>query len=57
MLAAIATQLGRVLVPMELPLGDRARVLVDGGAADMSVFVEIFAHQGAMKSGQVQKVA
>ncbi len=56
MLAAMATLLGRALAPMELPLGDGARVQIDGAAADMSVFVEIFARQGAMKAGQVQKV-
>lgn len=34
-----------------------ARVDLDGAADDDSIFVEVFAHQGPLKGGQIHKVA
>ena len=40
---------------LELPGG--ARVEVDGVSGDAAVLVEVFAHQGALKGGQLHKIA
>ncbi|HAM22273.1 MAG TPA: hypothetical protein DCQ04_08355 [Actinobacteria bacterium] len=56
-LAQVARHVGLPLGPMKLPFGDASRVEVDGGAADFSIFVEVFAHQGSLRGGQVHKVA
>jgi hypothetical protein len=52
----LAQTLGVELDPRSVELGKKATVQVDGCAADESVFVEIFAHQGPLKGGQRHKV-
>jgi hypothetical protein len=56
-LAGVAANVGKELVPRSLALPDGARVDVDGVASDESVLVEVFAHQGRMKGSQPKKVA
>ncbi len=56
-LAGVAALLGVALEPRSLKLAGGARADVDGVAADESVFVEIFAHQGQLRGGQFHKVA
>jgi hypothetical protein len=56
-LAGVAARLGVALEPRRLNLAGGARVDVDGVAADESVLVEIFAHQGRLRGGQFHKVA
>jgi hypothetical protein len=56
-LGLVAATLGVVLKPRSLQLPGGARVDIDGVADDESVFVEVFAHQGPLKSGQLHKVA
>ena len=56
-LAGLASELGVALAPRSLTLEGGARVDVDGVAEDGSIFVEIFAHQGRLKGGQIHKVA
>jgi hypothetical protein len=57
-LLAVSEALGGVeLRPERLRLENGAYVDVDGAAPDGSVLVEVFAHQGRFKSGQVHKVA
>ncbi|MDQ3933604.1 MAG: hypothetical protein M3340_03120 [Actinomycetota bacterium] len=53
----VAAHLGKALHPATLSLVGGAAVRVDGAAPDKSVFVEIYARQGALKSGQRHKVA
>ena len=57
LLADIAEKIGCALAPRSLKLSGGARVDVDGVASDTSVLVELFAHQGSMKGGQILKVA
>ncbi len=56
-LAALAAKLGVPLTPKTLSLPGGSRVDVDGVADDHSVLVEVFAHQGPLKGGQIHKVA
>jgi hypothetical protein len=56
-LAGVSAAVGVELTPRLLRLDGGARVDVDGVATDESVLVEIFAHQGPLKGGQLQKVA
>lgn len=56
-LASLAGKLDVKLEPMRVSLSEGAQVDVDGVAADRSVFVEIFSHQGRLKGGQVLKVS
>lgn len=56
-LDAVAREIGVPLHPERLSLEGGAVVDVDGVAADESVFVEIFAHQGQLKGGQRHKIA
>ncbi len=53
----VAEHIGRSLSSATVELSGGARVQVDGAASDGSVLVEIFAHQGPLKSGQRHKVA
>jgi hypothetical protein len=53
----VGDHVGKLLAPKRVHLQAGAPVEVDGVAADESVFVEIFAHQGALKGGQRHKVA
>lgn len=52
----VAQQVGASLQKRRLKVG-AATVEVDGADDAESVFVEIFAHQGRLKGGQVHKVA
>jgi len=56
-LAGVAEVLGVGLAPRSLTLPGGARVDVDGVAADESVLVEVFAHQGRLRGGQFHKVS
>ncbi len=57
-LADVSNHFGCVqLKPRSLCLENGARVDVDGVAEDESVLVEVFAHQGALRGGQIHKVA
>ena len=56
-LAGLSKLVGVELAPRSLRLDGGARVDVDGAAADESVLVEIFAHQGRLKGAQFHKVA
>ncbi|MFZ1996011.1 MAG: hypothetical protein WAU75_18010 [Solirubrobacteraceae bacterium] len=53
----VAEYIGKPLMAATVKLASGAPVQVDGVAADESVFVEIFAHQGPLKGGQRHKVA
>jgi hypothetical protein len=55
--AKVAAFLGKDLQPRTMALESGARVQVDAASDDESVFVEIFARQGALKGGQRHKVA
>jgi hypothetical protein len=56
-LAAVSQLVGQALSPKLVEFESGARVQVDGVDADESVFVEVFAHQGALKGGQQKKVS
>ncbi len=56
-LAGVSKIVGVDLAPRSLRLERGARADVDGAAADESVLVEIFAHQGRLKGAQFHKVA
>jgi len=56
-LALLGETLGVSLAPKTLSLPEGARVDVDGVGPDESVLVEVFAHQGRLKGGQILKVA
>lgn len=53
----VAEFIGKPLVAASVKLDSGAPVQVDGVTDDESVFVEISAHQGALKGGQRHKVA
>ena len=53
----MAEHVGIALEPTTVELDLGAKVQVDGAAANESVFVEIFARQGALKGGQRHKIA
>jgi hypothetical protein len=53
----VADYIGKQLYPATVRLDSGAPVQVDGVAADESVFVEIFAHQGSLKGGQRHKIS
>ena len=55
-LAALGKQIGVALVPTRIILADKARVEVDGVSNDPPVLCEAWAHQGAPKSAQRNKV-
>jgi hypothetical protein len=56
-LRGVADAFGVELAPASLQLPHGARVDVDGVGPGESVLVEVFAHQGRLKGGQVHKVA
>ncbi len=56
-LAKVAEHFGTPLAPRTLTLKGGTRVQVDGAASDNSIFVEVFARQGALKGGQQKKVS
>jgi hypothetical protein len=56
MLTALSQALGVVFVPQRIHLADGAWVDVDGVSHDPPVLVEAWAHQGAPKSAQRNKV-
>jgi len=53
----VAEYIGKPLTPKTLKLDGGTSVQVDGSTSDESVFLEIFARQGALKGGQRHKVA
>lgn len=55
-LAAVSDELGVTLAPRSFVLPNGSRVEVDGADPDVSVLVEVFARQGALKGGQQKKV-
>jgi len=56
-LSALSVKLGTVVAPRSLYLPGGAQVDVDGVADEPLTFVEVFAHQGALKGGQIHKVS
>ena len=56
MVAALSKQLGVELAPQRVPLDGGVRVELDAASDDLSVLVEVWAHQGPVKSGQRTKV-
>ena len=56
-LDAVSKSVGVELSPTRLRLNGGAVVDVDGVAPDESVLVEVFAHQGQLRSGQRHKIA
>ena len=56
-LAQVSAYVEKPLTKRIITLPDGARVEVDGVADDDSVFVEVFAHVGALKGGQRHKPA
>lgn len=56
-LDAVAKYVDMALAPRIVRFDSGATVQVDGAPSDESLFVEIFARQGALKSGQRKKVS
>jgi hypothetical protein len=56
MVALLADQLGVPLAPRRIALGDGRRVEIDGASEDLTVLCEAWAHQGAPKAAQRNKV-
>lgn len=56
-LEQVSAYVGKPLTKRIITLPNGARVEVDGVADDNSVFVEVFAHVGALKGGQRHKPA
>ncbi len=56
-LTALAAELGCEVNPRSILLPGGARVEVDGVADTPRTFVEVFAHQGALRGGQHHKVS
>jgi hypothetical protein len=56
MISALGTQLGARLKSYRIPLMDGGHVEVDGFSEDPPILVEAWAHQGAPKGGQRNKV-
>ena len=56
-LAALAVELGCEIAPRSMQLPGGARVDVDGVADTPLTFVEVFAHQGALRGSQHHKVS
>ncbi len=54
---AVASDLEVRLEARQLSLPGGAKVEIDGVSDDESVLVEIYAHQGRLKGGQIHKVA
>ena len=55
-LERVSRLLGVTVMPTVLVLAGGARVEVDGASAHLSVLLEVFARQGALKGGQQKKV-
>lgn len=56
MVALLADQLGVPLAPRRIELGDGRRVEIDAASEDLTILCEAWAHQGAPKSAQRNKV-
>jgi hypothetical protein len=56
MVGALAEQLGVALAPRRIEFGNGVRVELDAASEDLSVLVEVWAHQGPVKSAQRSKV-
>lgn len=55
--AALSAQLGEPLAKASVATGNGGRVELDGATTDLSVLVEVYAHQGALRGGQPKKLA
>lgn len=55
--AALSANLGVPLAKTSIPTGNGGRVELDGAAADNSILVEAYAHQGGLRGGQPKKLA
>jgi hypothetical protein len=56
-IAALSAQLGEPLAKTSVATGNGRRVELDGSTADLSVLVEAYAHEGALRGGQPKKLA
>jgi hypothetical protein len=56
MVALLADELGVPLAPRRIDLADGRRVEIDAATEDLSVLAEAWAHQGAPKAAQRNKV-
>lgn len=56
-LERLSADLGAIITPRTLSLPEGARVDVDGCCDDPPILVEVFAHHGVMKGGQLHKVS
>ncbi len=55
--AALSSNIGIPLAKTSIPTKNGGRVELDGADEHLSVLVEAFAHQGALRSGQAKKLA
>lgn len=55
--AALSVKLGISLRKTSIPTSNSGRVEIDGATEDLSVLVEVYAHQGAVRGGQTKKLA
>lgn len=56
-IAALSAQLGQPLAKTSVPTGNGGRVELDGATDDLTVLVEAYAHQGALRGSQPKKLA
>jgi hypothetical protein len=56
MVALLADELGVPLAPRRIDLGEGRRVEIDAASEDLEILCEAWAHQGAPKSAQRNKV-
>jgi hypothetical protein len=56
-IGALSAQLGQPLAKTSIATNNGGRVELDGATGDLSVLVEAYAHQGALRGGQPKKLA
>jgi len=56
-IAALSAQLGQPLAKTSVPTGNGGRVELDGATDDLTILVEAYAHQGALRGSQPKKLA
>ncbi|WP_341578289.1 hypothetical protein [Microbacterium schleiferi] len=56
-IAALGERLDVALTKTSIPTGNGGRVELDGATEDLSILVEAYAHQGALRGGQHKKLA
>lgn len=56
-IAALGERLDVALTKTSIPTGNGGRVELDGATEDLSILVEAYAHQGALRGGQPKKLA